>query len=82
MNTELLPERLMETALGLFSASSFDEVELVDIARAVGCPTDDLYRNFPRKESFILRLYERMAAELEEVVTLRPPTPLWVRVRQ
>ena len=52
-----------------------------DVAAAAGCPLDDLYRHFPRKERFVLKLYERLAADLEGRVPELPAGTVAERFR-
>jgi len=72
MAHDTTPGRLFETALQLFGSRGYVAVTLADIAAAATCPLDDLYRHFPRKERFVLKLYERLAADLEACVPELP----------
>ena len=72
MAHELTAGRLFETALGLFASRGYAVVTPADVAEAAGCPLDDLYRHFPRKERFVLKLYERLASDLESRVPELP----------
>jgi pyoverdine/dityrosine biosynthesis protein Dit1/AcrR family transcriptional regulator len=58
-------ERLFAAALRLFRQRGYPAVTLAEIAAEAGLPAEELFRHFPRKEQFILRLYERLAADLE-----------------
>jgi pyoverdine/dityrosine biosynthesis protein Dit1 len=72
MAHDLTAGRLFETALGLFASRGYAAVTPADVAAAAGCPLDDLYRHFPRKERFVLKLYEQLAADLEARVPELP----------
>jgi pyoverdine/dityrosine biosynthesis protein Dit1/AcrR family transcriptional regulator len=65
MSIDLLAQKLFACALDLFGQRGYPAVTFPDVAAAAGCPVDDVYRRFPRKESFVLRLYEQLAADLE-----------------
>ncbi|MGI4789419.1 MAG: TetR/AcrR family transcriptional regulator [Janthinobacterium lividum] len=69
-------EHILETALSLFANKGYPETTMRDIAAAADCSLGLAYRYFSRKEEFILALYERLAGELEEEVSLLPPMPL------
>ena len=58
-------ERLFATAIRLFQQRGYPAVTLADVAAEAGCSAEHLFRHFPRKEQFIFRLYERLAADLE-----------------
>jgi AcrR family transcriptional regulator len=58
-------ERLFATALRLFQQRGYPSVTLTDIAAEAGVHAEELFRHFPRKERFVFRLYERLAADLE-----------------
>lgn len=64
--------RLFETALALFTQHGYAAVTPADVATAAALPLDDLYRHFPRKERFVLKLYERLASDLEARVPELP----------
>lgn len=65
MAADALAVRLLEEALTQFQARGYAAVTPAEIAAAAGCSLDDLYRHFPRKERFIVKLYERLASDLE-----------------
>lgn len=72
-------ERLFETALSLFVERGYADVAVGEIAAAAGVGLDELYRRFPRKERFILKLYERLAGDLEARVPELPSGSVSVR---
>ena len=72
MAPETLSPRLFEAALELFQARGYSAVTLAEIAVAAGCPLEDLYRHYPRKERFVIKLYERLASDLEARVPELP----------
>ena len=72
-------DHILGTALSLFTSKGYSETTMRDIAAAAGCSLGLAYRYFARKEEFILALYERLAAELEEEVILLPAVPLALR---
>ncbi|MFM9965606.1 MAG: L-tyrosine/L-tryptophan isonitrile synthase family protein [Planctomycetaceae bacterium] len=72
-------ERLFEIASLLFRERGYPNVTLNDIALAAGCAADELFRHFPRKEGFVLRLYEALANELEAEVGCLPAGTMQTR---
>ena len=56
---------LLEAALELFARQGFHETTRRDIAAAAGKSPGLAYRYFPSKESMILELYARLAAQLK-----------------
>jgi pyoverdine/dityrosine biosynthesis protein Dit1 len=72
MSQGLMIERLFEAAMDLFASRGYTAVTPADVAAAAGCPLDDLYRHYPRKERFALTLYERLATELEACIPELP----------
>lgn len=65
---KLHAERLFAAALKLFQLRGYGQVDMTEIAAEAGLPVEELFRHFPRKERFILRLYERLATDLESCV--------------
>ena len=81
MQTKLESERLFHTAMAAFRERGYATVTPAEIAEAAHCSLEDLYRHFPRKEYFILRLYEQLAQELKERVAELPTGTLSERFR-
>lgn len=78
---DLLAEDLFQRAIKMFDAQGYDQVDLDAIAADADCDLDELYVRFPRKEAFIVRLYEQMALELETLVPDLPTGTLVDRYR-
>lgn len=72
MTHDLTAGRLYETALGLFVSRGYPAVSPADIAATSACSLEDVYRHFPRKERFVLKLYEQLASDLEARVPELP----------
>ncbi len=79
MQQSAAAERLFEIALSLFRERGFANVSLNDIAASAGCAQDELFRHFPRKEGFVLRLYEGLANELEQEAGCLPAGTIQTR---
>lgn len=75
------PEQLFSRAMELFRRQGYSTVTLSDVAASAGVSLDDLYRHFPRKESFILKLYEQLASDLEGRVSDLPTGTMAQRFR-
>ncbi len=67
--------QLLEHALTLFSAKTFDEVSVADVARAAGVSQGLLYHYFPGKRALFLAALESAADRLvsEAIVTSELP---------
>jgi len=69
---DFLARELLNTALRLFRECGYSNVEPNRIAEEAGCSLDELYVRFPRKESFIMGFYGRIAHSLQTWVTDAP----------
>ncbi len=79
---DVLEERLFQTAMLRFRDDGYEQTTLGSIAHQCGATLDELYARFPQKESFIVRLYEQLAFDLESRVTELPVGPVAERFRQ
>lgn len=61
-----LSERMYQATLIRFRQDGFAAADLSMVASDCGTRLDELYRRFPRRESFINQLYERLAIDLED----------------
>lgn len=59
----LTRERIVDTAIMLFSARGYDNVSMRDIAAEVGITPSSIYSHFPSKLSILKDLYELYARE-------------------
>jgi AcrR family transcriptional regulator len=75
-------ERLLDTALRLFTADGYEATTMRDIAAAADCSLGLAYRYFASKEEFVLALYARMEQEFAAYVETLPPAPLARRFGQ
>jgi len=64
------PDRILEAALALFNADGSHAVSTRHIAARLGISPGNLYYHFANKEEIVLRLYERIEAQL--MATLAP----------
>ena len=64
------PDRILEAALALFNAEGSHAVSTRHIAARLGISPGNLYYHFANKEEIVLRLYERIEAQL--MATLAP----------
>jgi pyoverdine/dityrosine biosynthesis protein Dit1/AcrR family transcriptional regulator len=81
MRPSVTAERLLKVALDAFRERGYAAVSPSDVAIAAGLPLDEVYRHFPRKESFVLRLYEQLASALEGRVAELPDGDMADRFR-
>lgn len=78
--SELTRQRLLTTAIELFTERGFDNVTVEDIAAAAGVSHMTFYRNFPTKEAVVLDdPYDPIV--VEKVAGQDPALPVLERVR-
>lgn len=65
-------ETISETAISLFLAKGFDEVSVVEVARAAEVSKPTLFRYFPTKEDLVLHRFADHQDEAGRVVAERP----------
>ncbi|WP_030258390.1 MULTISPECIES: TetR family transcriptional regulator [Streptomyces] len=63
---------LADTAMGLFAERGFDQVTVVDVARAAGVSPNTVFNYFPTKEDLFFDRQDAVVAHLAEVVRHRP----------
>lgn len=68
--------RILESGLALFSEQGYGATTMRDIAARADCALGLLYRYFPRRESFVLALYDRITADFAADVDELPPGTL------
>jgi AcrR family transcriptional regulator len=66
-------DRILATALDLFTAKGYEQTTLRDIAATAQCSLGLTYRYFERKEDLVLALYERLLVEFEAEMRSLPP---------
>lgn len=76
---ELARQRLLETALRLFSAKGYEQITMRDIAAEAGYSPGLTYRYFTSKEELVILLYQRLAQDTDSYVSGLPPAPLTER---
>ena len=81
LGREKSAEHAFRIALALFGKRGYDAVSLSAIADAATLPLDELYALFPRKESFIVRLYEQFVLDMEVHVAELPDSTVADRFR-
>jgi AcrR family transcriptional regulator len=59
-------ERILDTALSLFSTRGYEQTTMREIAREAGCSLGLAYRYFRSKEEMVLELYRKLALQLKE----------------
>lgn len=59
-------ERILDTALSLFSTRGYEQTTMREIAREADCSLGLAYRYFRSKEEMVLELYRKLAQQLEE----------------
>ena len=65
MKQEDTKQRILNKALELFAAKSYDSVSVGEIAGAVGIKTPSLYNHFPGKQAIFDAIVESTAAQYE-----------------
>ncbi|MFI9363512.1 TetR family transcriptional regulator [Kitasatospora sp. NPDC053057] len=65
-------ELLADTAMGLFAERGFEQVTVVEVARAAGVSPNTVFNYFPTKEDLFFDRQDEVAAHLAEVVRRRP----------
>jgi pyoverdine/dityrosine biosynthesis protein Dit1/AcrR family transcriptional regulator len=73
MQPDFISRALLNSALELFRERGYSDVDLSDVATAADCSLDQLYLRFPRKEAFIMRLFDRTSNHLQTRVSDAPP---------
>ncbi|WP_030243582.1 TetR family transcriptional regulator [Streptomyces sp. NRRL S-350] len=63
---------LADTAMGLFAERGFDQVTVVEVARAAGVSPNTVFNYFPTKEDLFFDRQDAVVAHLAEVVRRRP----------
>ncbi|WP_406198182.1 TetR/AcrR family transcriptional regulator [Kitasatospora sp. NBC_01560] len=63
---------LADTAMGLFVERGFDQVTVVEVARAAGVSTNTVFNYFPTKEDLFFDRQDEVVARLATVVRERP----------
>jgi AcrR family transcriptional regulator len=61
--SEATQERILDTAIGLFRQTGFDETTMRDIASEAGVALGLAYHYFPSKEALVMAYYERVQRE-------------------
>jgi AcrR family transcriptional regulator len=69
------PDRILEAALALFNADGSHAVSTRHIAAKLEISPGNLYYHFANKEEIVLRLYERIEAELMDTLAPRGAGP-------
>jgi AcrR family transcriptional regulator len=69
------PDRILEAALAMFNADGSHAVSTRHIAARLEISPGNLYYHFANKEEIVLRLYERIEAELMATLAPRPDKP-------
>ena len=75
-------QRILDTAIELFTMQGYEETTLRDIAAKAECSLGLAYRYFARKEDFVIALYEQLLAETEAQVANMPHAPLIERFQR
>ncbi|MER6300678.1 TetR family transcriptional regulator [Kitasatospora sp. NPDC001539] len=65
-------ELLADTAMGLFAERGFEQVTVVEVARAAGVSPNTVFNYFPTKEDLFFDRQDEVVAHLAEVVRGRP----------
>ncbi|MEU6973682.1 TetR family transcriptional regulator [Kitasatospora aureofaciens] len=65
-------ELLADTAMGLFAERGFEQVTVVEVARAAGVSPNTVFNYFPTKEDLFFDRQDEVVARLAEVVRRRP----------
>ncbi|MET8627564.1 TetR family transcriptional regulator [Kitasatospora sp. NPDC004669] len=65
-------ELLADTAMGLFAERGFEQVTVVEVARAAGVSPNTVFNYFPTKEDLFFDRQDEVVAHLAEVVRQRP----------
>jgi len=68
MEAHSTKERIMDTAIVLFSEIGYDLVSMRDIAGKVGIKASSIYNHFPSKRDILLTIYDFYAREFRSVV--------------
>lgn len=63
---------LADTAMGLFAERGFEQVTVVEVARAAGVSANTVFNYFPTKEDLFFDRQEEVVARLATVVRERP----------
>jgi AcrR family transcriptional regulator len=79
---EMTRQRILETAVNLFTTRGYEGTTMRHIAAEAGCSLGLAYRYFSSKEELVLALYQRMVLELEARVETFAPASLAERFRQ
>lgn len=66
-------QRIADTAAALFAEHGFEEVSIVDVARAADVSEQTVYNYFPAKQDLVLDRAEAIRLRYVEVVSQRPP---------
>ena len=66
MKQENTKQKILETALALFSAQGYDSVSVGEIAKAVGIKAPSLYNHFPSKQAIFDAIVESTAVQYEQ----------------
>lgn len=74
--SEQTRERILETALQLFSEHGYDKTTMRQIAKEADVSLGLTYRYFSSKDVFCVALYERLSAESSAFVDKLQPGPL------
>jgi AcrR family transcriptional regulator len=75
-------ERLLDTALQMFTSEGYEATTMRGIAAAADCSLGLAYRYFASKEEFVLALYGRMERQFADYADTLPPGPLAQRYGQ
>lgn len=66
-------ELIADTAARLFAERGYEQVAIVDIARAADLSEQTIYNHFPSKEQLVLDLDQHLSDRLTELICARPP---------
>ncbi len=80
--SERTRERILASALELFTEKGFAQTTMRDIAERSGSSLGLAYRYFARKEELVIALYDRLASEFAEEVASLPREPIAARFAQ
>jgi len=83
METFSTKEKIIYTAVNLFSDNGYDNVSMLDIAKVVGIKASSIYNHFPSKADILKNLYEFYARQqlsftpnLEELLLMAETKPV------
>ena len=60
-------ERILETAIDLFSMKGFNDVSIREITKAVGIKESSLYNHFASKQQMLDEIFEYLAKRFESM---------------